>query len=537
MDSRTRARKYDDALKARQTKSGKTKTRFGDVGRNIDAESEKPRLREHSFVREPKTVEEQRNLESVKVREDLSKIEEDEEKETDVKDFVKKESKPIVRPAPAETIGEQVEKYTSGGAFIKAWTISDHVTVPEVIEPKRSSFFPNFISATIIIQAIEHCLSGVDELKWISPNYFSLPARIYWCVLFYIQIMKAKETAKKLSKAESTWFRAFRRIYPLESLPVAGPLVPFYANITAVKPNDDMYDFIYPDYPINQGLEVEKGAPKINDVFYLLPNIMLLCEFMKLFTTLTIARLDENVNGAGARFFDDLGNFIPNRTGVDFTFAGITFPATLTPAASSILATLGLDKPLPESKDRLKEILGYWKRSKAADIPGTGVTEDFSNIGTSMRMIDDFEWFEDCVEMATTQCKFFRNSINMSQIPSTGGSEVLICAHITGKHPTYRASPTWFPRNWRNLKSQFRTTRADTTYEQIFNAAYALTTATISWTGNNHPVGGRQLEHRKGPYWKNKEFQFAQPNDIEVQRRTLTMIRSLFFVAHGDATL
>nr|UDL14355.1 MAG: putative capsid protein [Partitiviridae sp.] len=536
MNSRERAREYDAQRKAMQSVTGSTKTHFGDVGRNIDAESEKPKLIQQDFVEQPKSVEEHRANESKPIREETKKIENDQEKETDRSDFKKEPAKSTVRSAPANTVDSAIINRTVGGAFTKAWTISDHVLIPEVIEPKKSFFFPNFIAATIIIDAVEHCLDGVEELKWISPHYFSLPARIYWCVLFYIQILKAKEAAKKLSKVESTWFRAFKRIYPLEALPVIGPLVPFFSNVISVKPNDDMYDFIYPDYDIGLGLDIKKGHPAVLDSFYIQPNIYLMAEFLKRFTVLTRANLSEQIPNDGLRYFDDSGNFVPHRIGEAFTFAGINYPAVLTVGTSNTLSTLGLDKPLPESSARLLQIQNYWKRSKITDMPAGGTDQSFNDIGSSLKMVNDFEWFEDCVEMATVQCKFFSDSINMSQIPSTGGSEALISAHIYGKHERKPEVEAWFPRSWRSLRAEFRTTRADTTTEQIFNAGYALSTATISWTSNGHSIGGHQVGHRGGPYWANKQFQFELDTPVEVQRRTATMVRSLFFHAHGDAS-
>jgi len=193
-----------------------------------------------------------------------------------------------------------------------------------------------------------------------------------------------------------------------------------------------------------------------------------------------------------------------------------------------------MDKPLPETEFRLKQILPFWKRSRASEIPTPGNDNRYDDIGQALRMATDFDWFEDCVDMANIQCKFFNDSINMSQIPSTGGSEVLISAHVTGKYTSYTAPKTWFPANWRSLKAQFRTTRSDVTYEQIFNAGYALTTATISWTSNRNPIGGRQIGHRTGPYWENRLFQFEQTTDVEVLRRLRTMIRSQFFEAHDN---
>jgi hypothetical protein len=535
MEARQRRMSYGAQVKNRNARSGATKTRFGDVGRNIDAESEKVKFQEHGFVKQPKRVEEQRAKESDDIRKELDDIKSDEEKEVDKTDFKKEEARPTERQAAATTSSKPVSQHKVGGVFSKTWTISDHVTLPQVIEPKKSTYLPNFIAATVIITAIESCVDGDEELKWVSPFYFSLPARIYWAILFYVQILKAKEAAKKLTKAEGTWFRAFKRVYPLESLPVAGPLVPYYTNIVSVNPNDDKYDFVYPDYVKNFGISVEKGVPKVLDTFFLQPNILLLTEFLSQFTRMRTADLDETWQTGELRFFDDSGSFIPNRIGQAFQFAGIDYPAVLTVPTATTLSGVDLDKPLPETQDRLKEILSYWKKAKVADIPQAGATDPYDGIASASRMIDDFDWFEDCVEMATIQCEFFSDSINMSQIPATGGSEALIGAHITGKKKVYKAAKSWYPRNWTSLKSQFRTTRADTTYEQIFNAAYALTNATISWESNGHPIGGRQVGHRTGPYWRNREFQFVQTEDVEVQRRTLTMIRSLFFEAHGKA--
>jgi len=375
MEARQRRMSYGTRASARNAKSGATRSRFGDVGRNIDADSEKPKLQEHRFAKQAKPVEEQRAKESESTRAELEKIEQDEEKEVDKTDFKREEAKPTERQASTMTSNKYVSDHKVGGVFSKAWTISDHVTVPEVIEPKKSSYFPNFIAATVIISAMEHCIDGVEELKWISPFYFSLPARIYWAILFYVQILKAKEAATKLTKAEGTWFRAFKRVYPLESLPVAGPLVPFYANITSVKPNDDKYDFIYPDYVKNFGISVEKGVPTVSDTFFLQPNILLLSEFLQQFTRMSAADLDAVWQTGETQFFDDSGSFIPNRIGTAFQFAGIDYPAVLTVPTATTLSGVDLDKPLPETKDRLKQILGYWKRAKVADIPQADTTD------------------------------------------------------------------------------------------------------------------------------------------------------------------
>lgn len=533
MSRQAKMKEYDTNRRAR---FGNTKSQFGKTGRNIDFESDKPRLAHESFVERPRAKQNEIDSTSSSLRDEISKIENKADKEeTDSKDFKKVEAPATVKDAPRMTNNELITKHAAGGAFLKAWTIVDHVVVSPVIQPKKSWFYPNYIVGGIIVDAMDRCIDGNQELTWICPNYFSLPVRLYYAVMFYIQILKAKEAAGKLSKSESTWFRSFKRVYPLESLPIAGPMVPFLSNITSVKPNDDKYDFIYPDYITSQGLKVEKGKPTVNPIYLIQPNVTILAEFLALFNTLTNAQLRNVVNGV-YDYFDDTASFVPHTIGTDFTFAGIDFTPHLTADTSMLLANIGMDNALPESRTKCFEIHHYWRRSRISGMTRVGNTYEHSTIGDALRMGDDFEWFEDCIHMATVQCKFMSDSTNMSQIPATGGSEVLVSASIEGSENEYKGPTAWYPENWHNLKAQFYTTRADTGPDQFANAEFALTTGTINWLVNNQPIGGRQAGHRGGPYWNNREFEYQSDFRIEVARRMQTMITSLFYDVKGEAS-
>lgn len=530
--NRERMKQYDTERKSR---FGGTTSQFGKTGRNIDAESEKPKLVTEKFVERPKIGQDEQPSTSEKVRDEMKELEERKEEETDKKDFKSEPNPPTVRKAPVATGDELISKYAPGGAFIKMWTTVDHISIPPVIKPRKSSFIPNFLMGSILLRSLEECLDGNEEMKWICPFYFSLPVRVYYAVIFYLQILKAKESAMKISKAESTWFRAFKRTFPLESLPIVGPMVPYLSNIVSVKPNDDKYDYIYPDFRTNGGLTVERGAPNVDYVYYIQPNVLILADFLRQFCNLTRGQLTHRTN-AEDDYFDDQGSLVPHRIGATFTFAGIDYPAQLTAMASSTLSNVAMDYFLPENKQRCLDIHSYWQRSKAVDIPGAVDTSRYDNIGEALRMIDDFEWFESCVYMATIQCKFFTLSTNLSQIPSTGGSEVLVSAHITGIHEDYDAAENWYPRHWRRMKASFQTTRADTTPDQFLNAEFALSTGSISWVGNNHPIGGRQIGHRTGPYWDNHEFEYHLDTATEVGRRVTTVIQSQFYDREGKAS-
>lgn len=528
-----RMKAYDDIRKAR---FGSTKSQFGKIGRNIDLESDKPRLAQESFVERPKSKQTEIDSTDSKLRNEISEIKNEAEKtEIDNKDFKKVEAPATVKEAPRMTNNEIIARRTAGGAFLKAWTTVDHVVISPVIQPKKSWFYPNYIVGNLIVDAMDRCIDGNQELTWMCPNYFSLAVRLYYAVMFYVQILKAKEAAGKLSKSESTWIRSFKRVYPLESLPIAGPMVPYLSNIVAVKPNDDKYDFIYPDYLTNQGLQVEKGIPKIDSIFMIQPNVTVLTEFLAMFTELTTTQL-KDVQAGGANYFDATGSFVPHTIGSDFIFAGISFHAQLNGETSSCLSNVAMDNALPESKTRCSEIQHYWKRSRISGLPRVGNTYNHQTIGQALRMEEDFEWFEDCIHMATVQCKFMSDSTNMSQIPSTGGSEVLISAEIERSKKEFNGATNWYPELWHNLKAKFYTTRADTEPDQFANAEFAMSTGVIDIKFNQHPIGGRQAGHRGGPYWLNREFEYKSDFGVEVARRMQTMTMSLFYDSKGEAS-
>jgi len=529
---RNRANQYD---KERKSRFSGTSSQFGKVGRNIDRESEKPKLATEKFVDRPKVEQDEQPSTSEEIRDEMTKIEKKKESETDKNDFTSQASHPTVRKATVSTSDDLVSKYEPGGAFLKMWTTVDHISIPPVIKPKKSSFIPNFVMGSVIIRSLEDCLDGNEEIKWICPFYFSLPVRLYYSVVYYLQILKAKESAGKLSTPESTWFRAFKRTFPLETLPVVGPLVPYFSNIVSVLPNDDKYDYIYPTFHINGGLSVEKGIPNVDNTYFIQPNVLMQADFLRQFCNLTRTQL-ESKTGNDDNYFTDNLSLVPHRIGNGFTFAGIEFQKVLTVPTSMALSNVAMDVQLPETKGRCIDIHPYWQRSKAVDIPSTQTTNEFTKIGESMRMVEDFEWFESCVYMATIQCKFFAHSTNLSQIPSTGGSEVLTSAHITGAHPEYDAAEDWYPRHWRSLKATFQTTRADTGPDQFLNAEFSLSTGTISWLANGHPIGGRQIGHRTGPYWENREFEYQLETPTEVGRRVTTAIQSQFYDREGKAS-
>jgi hypothetical protein len=115
-------------------------------------------------------------------------------------------------------------------AFAKCWTIVDTIDIPALQHDRKSTFLPTCVSLFEVLSNMEEILSGNEELRWVSPNYFSLPVRVYYAVIFYVQVLRAKEQSGLLTKSEGSWLRAFFRRYKDTMCPIAGPIVPILST-------------------------------------------------------------------------------------------------------------------------------------------------------------------------------------------------------------------------------------------------------------------------------------------------------------------
>lgn len=470
-------------------------------------------------------------------------VENKEEDVIDAKDFA---------PAPKTGKAPQKEKSSSGpaaaqvelkSAFAKCWTIVDDIDIPAVYHDEKSSYFPNSISVFEVLSNMEEILSGNEELRWVSPNYFSLPVRVYYAVIFYVQCLRAKEQAGTLRKSEGSWLRAFFRRYKDTMCPVAGPLVPIFSNIVAVLPDDDQFDYVYPSIPQDAGtyavVQTTATPPVrtlgVSTTHYLFPSVPLVASLLRDFCispTLTTGK------------FDSSGAYVPFTLQTGGTFAGVTFAAQSAThhnaSISQLLSNPAISHPLPEGKERLKEIHGFWKRSKARHVPDISATTAYSPSGPNdlTLLAENLDWFQPCVDMANVQVKFFSDSTNLSAIPTVGGMSSTIVADISfpeqGLIPD--ALDDWYPDVFSSAKAKFSATAAELNLDHKYAAAYALTNATLSWHDvDNHPIGGIDSVYRTGPYWQNTKETFKLEHEVPVMTGIYTMLQTQFYDAHGKA--
>jgi len=455
---------------------------------------------------------------------------------TSPKETGKTQSGLKVTPSSFETTSVSELK----SAFAKVWSIVDNINIPAVQFDQKSSFTPNCISLSNVIFQMEKLLDSNEELRWKSPHYFSLPVRLYYSVLFYIQVLQAKEAAGVIKKSEGSWLRAFKRKYKDVSLPVAGPLVAIFTNLACYLPDDPQFNYVYPTLPKNGTYTTKPNTNNVSNLtvdstHFLFPSVPMLADMLRQFCAPNSELTKNN--------FDEIGNYVPFNLKEGGNLGGIIFPkssdASFGSQFSQILLNPMLAHPIPESKLRLAEIHTYWKRSRLSKIPEIKVDQDYNPVGLSdMTLLDDeFEWFEPCVDMALMQSTFFQHSTNLSTIsPVSGHSttiESLISFTESPKLPT--SINEWYPDVTNNAKAKFRTTAPDIELSHVYQSAFTLTCGKLDWRDKNgHLIGSKASGLKEGPFWNNHKFNYSLEFPANVLTGLYSMLQTQFYIARPE---
>jgi len=474
------------------------------------------------------------------LRDEEKRIEEDAEKDIVDKKSFNPGPESGKNPTPLKTTRQPAAQSELKSAFSKCWTIVDTINIPAVIHDEKSWYIPSGITIFETLFQMEDLLIGNEELRWISPHYFSLPVRVYYAVIYYVQCLRAKEQSGLITKPEGSWLRAFFRRYKDVACPIAGPLVPIFSNIVSNLPDDNQFDFVTPTIPENGTHRVEQTTDTppirtlgVRDVHHLVPSVPMIASILRAFCHLAAITNNEMQDGS----------FVPFLLSAGGNIAGVTIPAQAPGAndaqISKLLANPTIARPPPEGKERLKEIHPYWRRSRVRRIPEIPHNAAYDPRGPHDLTLlgEDFDWFQPCVDMANIQTKFFSDSTNLSSIPTVGGMSSTVICHLSFRNDDVPDDSTmWYPDQYDGSKATFTATSSSLELDSQYEAAYALTNVELQWQDNNHhPIGGNHAPYRNGPYWNNNKKTYELEHAVPVMTGIYTMIQTQFYDAHGHA--
>jgi len=422
--------------------------------------------------------------------------------------------------------------------FAKCWTTVNSIYIPAVTHDEKSSF----VASSIALFDVEHQMAqkmyANEELRWVEPFYLSIPVRMYYSVMYIVQVLRAKTSAGIISKSESSWLRNFQRRFTEPSCPIAGPLVPIFSNIVSVLPEDEQFQYVYPTIPKNGGYSTKisgsetKPTPSVDQAFFLIPSIPFIGEILHHYS---------HSQTIGDEDYDDKLNYVPFHLQTGGSLGGINFPAQsndsrLNTSYVHLLHNPALMHPFPEQKSRLQEIHSYWKRSRISKFPviNTDTAYDPTSPGEYTRLGEDLDWFQPCLDMAVIQSKFFQGGTNLSTIPTVGGISSIIECNVEFKGtPTIPTTiQNWYPDLYESVHARFRSSGPTLPIEDQWQAAYCLTNVKLQWLIDGvNKIGSRASGSKTGPFWNNKKYNFMQESPVSVMNGTYTMIQTQFYIA------
>lgn len=285
---------------------------------------------------------------------------------------------------------------------------------------KTYSFIPQGIDLFETLFSMEEALNGNSDVEWFSPHYFSLPVRVYYAVIFHVQVLRAQESVGCLSDRNKSFLERFRAHYKDTSCPIAGPLIPVFKALTTYKVRDETNALFVPTTPrfgTYNVIHTTNGTQKkqtisVSHTHRILPSVPLLGSLLHRFAT----------SDEFETLFDKYDNFNPvsNETN-ELGYA--TFPRTQngywSDEYAQVLTNPAIMRCLPESIRQLGERKAYWSRSSARFIPDTSSRHSFDpkRLDECLLLADDISWFRDCIDAAIAQARFLANPSNLGEIP------------------------------------------------------------------------------------------------------------------------
>jgi hypothetical protein len=313
----------------------------------------------------------------------------------------------------ATTSGSSVAPWIS---FFTAFDVFG-ISVPRHLT--HSSFIPSAFMLFNILYGMEVSLNGNSRINNYDNSYFSLGPRIYYGFLYYYQILRARFAAGiPLDAIERRCLRKLETVIPLESCPVAGPLIPYFQTLGAYNPSDNMYGWIVPQFHTFVAGDNHSNWTRA-DSYGSPPVGHMVGYFASLAAITTTAQ--------GQTFSNPQGFIIP--VARPTPAAAVAWPVTnqnwetdgTTAMHASIQALFsrpGLNFALPEMASKLltRSNVDQWKRLALPNVVHTTPKADLEQM---LLLTFNTDWIKSMRDMAIAQAKFFKGSVNLSQISPT----------------------------------------------------------------------------------------------------------------------
>lgn len=146
-----------------------------------------------------------------------------------------------------------------------------------VKRPTISTYVPNAHVMFSVLHIMDNSILSNRHWGPYLPRWTPLHSRLYYGTLFYIQIFRCMISATIAPMHIRNLMRNFEEMYPLDRLPIAGPLLPFFKALTTCQTPFVEYGFVSPTVPLNPGCTAANASSLEDHVSILLPNLVAIC--------------------------------------------------------------------------------------------------------------------------------------------------------------------------------------------------------------------------------------------------------------------
>jgi hypothetical protein len=304
-----------------------------------------------------------------------------------------------------------------------------------LLHTEVATFVPNSHAMYQILYEMDKNMSQTK--RWLDNSYGWIPqySRLYFGLLFLVQVLRAQRDAGNLSFESITLLDTFERSFSLGHLLIPGPLVPLFKAISSSRIDSDIYGNVCPTLPDTPSMS-KNGSPipvPTSDLIkWHVPALPAI--FDEICTLAHLAGGNNNINVAILRTGNSPGAY------------GTAFSSS--PNGHTALNMPGMMHPIPMSE---YSINSFYDCVNTFTFPApfdnatlvAGITNWFQYARLSTGSTTHFDWMSKLSSTMSVYSQFFSGTTPLGDIPSSSLPTGQISATYTHDSlPTGKVSTT-----------------------------------------------------------------------------------------------
>jgi hypothetical protein len=397
--------------------------------------------------------------------------------------------------------------------------------------PETNYYVPSSLPLFSLLEAAEDRVNLTKHISQHEPTYVPYAVKVYYAIMYYIQILRARRDSGTIEGYENTLLKRFEVKFPMQSLPCAQIVFGYYNTIIATELAEAKYDWIAPYIAIENLAPAQPrrttayGDISItNGATHLQPPIPHMIAILNTFIHHSPTTIANHMIG-GDTYHPVI---IDNTAGTanNIFNKGMMSDRNQELNLKVLMASTGLNTPMVFGNDNFETARRHAKRTdfgrdinvvvNNASVAGAraGLTHAFSYADLDdflmMPKTSNLRSFGYLRDQAVIHARFFDKVYHFSDVQTTGGLETTVLAQLkvavpgTNDHHYpdvnigIRDDFAWYNNPLRTLRSGFATNRAGLRRNEELQAFAYGTNAILPMIVPN--------DLKTGVFWSNYEW-------------------------------